>query len=143
MRSTLFALALALPGCLIVAEDSDRSSRHAAAPHHDDAYDAERTTRLRYRADVPQVFEAARAAVNAAGYGIRDINKPGKDYWNFDAYGAHDVKIHVLLNRHNHKTRTSVEVSSSRLDTRELKRIGRQIHDAIGRTLGEKGEEYD
>ena len=147
MRNAAALLALLLGGCIVhVDKDPDaRTSKPPPPPPpaqpapppghaHSEAY------MLKYRGTVDIVFAGIGKAFERLNFRITKSDTPGDDNWwvrGYHASGGFDV--HITMNRHDHKSRTTVTVSSARYDQQSCREWTRRLHAEIGKQIGESG----
>jgi hypothetical protein len=146
MKNAASVLALALSGC-IVQVDKDPDARTSQAPpppppREAATSDAARSDSfmLKYAGKVDVVFAGIGKAFERLNFRITKSDTPGDDNWwvrGYHAGGGYDVHIH--MNRHDHKSRTTVTVSSGRFDQAHCREWTRRLHAEIGRQIGESG----
>ena len=148
MKNAAAVLALLLAGCIVhVDKDPDaRTSKpqppppppapepQAAGHAHSDSF------MLKYRGKVDVVHAGIVKAFDRLRFRITKSDTPGDDNWSVRGYhssGGFDVHIH--MNRHDHKSRTTVTISSERYDQASCREWTRRLHAEIGRQIGESG----
>lgn len=146
MKICMALLAAALGGCIIEVEKDEhepRTSKPAPPPPapppaeshgHSDSY------MLKYRGKVDVVYAGIGRAFAKSNFRITKSDTPGDDNWWVRGYhsgGGYDVHIH--MNRHDHKTRTTITVSSARFDALHCREWTRRLHAEIGKQINESG----
>ena len=138
MRPLLLGLLLAGSGC-VVHVDAEPSPEPPPPSAPEPASDS---MTLKYVKKVHLVYEGVKVACARANFRITDANTPGDDNWSVRGHhagGAFDLRIH--LNRHDHKTRATVTVSSSRGHRSQCGEWVRRLHAEIGRHIDEEGRD--
>ena len=97
---------------------------------------------LRYVPRVPEVYAAIRKACDRLNIKVSDTRTPGSnDNWTVTGFHANGYfDLHIYLNRHDHRSHTTVTVKSGRYSDQQCREWTRRIHSEIGRQLGEDGK---
>ncbi|HEX7897373.1 MAG TPA: hypothetical protein VF950_06415 [Planctomycetota bacterium] len=153
MRNAAAILGLLLSGCIVHVDkdpDARTSSRPAPAPAPQPppppappapsgAAQSE-SYMLKYRGKVDVVYAGIGKACDRLNFRITKSDTPGDDNWwvrGHHASGSFDLHIH--MNRHDHKSRTTVTVTSGRYDQQSCREWTRRLHAEIGKQIGESG----
>ena len=142
MRNLLLAAwALGLSGCIIAVKDDgsappETSPPPAPAPAvrepESDIY------MVKYVKDVPEVFEGIKKACARSNFRITTADTPGGDNWTVRGHHASGIfDLHIYLNRKDHKTRTTVTVSTGRGTQFQCREWTRRLQAEIGKQIGE------
>lgn len=97
---------------------------------------------LRYVKKVPEVYDGIRKACAKLNIRITDTNTPGSnDNWTVKGFHANGwFDLHIYMNRHDHRSHTTVTVKSGRYNDSQCREWTRRIHAEIGRQIGEDGK---
>jgi hypothetical protein len=151
MRYLILALLAIAPcfGCIIAVKDN------GDAPPPDDpppppppatrvvrVEPASESYTLRYVLKVPEVYEGIRKACGRLNIKISDTHTPGSnDNWTVTGHHANGYfDLHIYMNRHDHRSQTTVTVKSGRYNDQQCREWTRRIHSEIGRQLGQDGK---
>jgi hypothetical protein len=97
---------------------------------------------LKYKQRVPDVYEGIKKACAKMNFRITKADTPGDDNWNIRGYhGGGGYDLHIYMNRHDHKSRTTVTVSSARYDQVHCREWTRRLHAEIGKAIDEQGSD--
>jgi hypothetical protein len=145
-RLALWGLALGMSGCIVhVDKDPNTRAVHeepAPPPPPSSGKTESESYTLKYKQRVPDVYEGIKKACGRLNFRITKADTPGDDNWNIRGYhsgGGYD--LHIYMNRHDHKARTTVTVSSARFDQLHCREWTRRLHAEIGKQIGEEGHD--
>lgn len=144
MRILLLALVAATSGCIIVKDDDPNSPPPPPPPQESVVVAAEPESEafmLKYRKRVPEVYEGIKTAAARLNIRLTDAHTPGDDNWTIKGHhasGSFDLQIY--MNRHDHKTQTTVTIrSNGRFTQFQCREWTRKVHSEIGKQIGENG----
>lgn len=146
MRILLLALLAASSGC-VIAVDGD-GNPHEEPPPPPPANTAvvvvepaSEDFMLKYRKRVPEVYEGIKKAAGRLNIKLTDAHTPGDDNWRIKGYHASGgFDLEITMNRHDHKTRTTVTIrSTGRANQFQCREWTRRVHAEIGKQIGEDG----
>jgi hypothetical protein len=152
MRYLLLALLTLAPcfGCIVAVKDN--------GPHDDPpppppppppsttrvvvAGPVSESFTLRYAPKTPEMYEAIRKACGRLNIKINDTHQPGNnDNWTVTGFHSNGYfDLHIYINRHDHKSQTTVTVKSGRYNDQQCREWTRRIHSEIGKQLGQDGK---
>lgn len=151
MRYLLLALLTLIPcfGCIIAVKDDGappddpppppppRERVVVAAPQH-----SSESYMLRYVKTVPEVYAGIRKACERLNIKVTDTHTPGSnDNWTVTAHHANGYfDLHIYMNRHDHRSQTTVTVKSGRYSDQQCREWTRRIHSEIGKQIGQDGK---
>lgn len=141
--------ALLFAGCIVVARRHEGEAPGAPPPQPAPVESYEppppppgavaHSTMLKYAKAVPDVFNGFRNVFSMRGSQVTEKRTPGSDNWSATAHEGMTT-IRVYLNRHDHKTRTHVQVTlPGGSDPRLAAKISRDFHADLAREIGETG----
>ena len=151
MKYLLLALVavVACSGCIIAVKDD------GSAPPPDDppppppsntrvvvAGPASESYMLRYVKTVPEVYAGIRKACERLNIKVSDTHTPGSnDNWTVTGHHANGYfDLHIYMNRHDHRSQTTVTVKSGRYSDQQCREWTRRIHSEIGKHIGQDGK---
>ena len=150
MRTLLIALLLACNGCIIAVKDDGSSADQPPPPPPPPPpgtrvvvlEPASDSFALRYRTDVPVVYDGVKKACARFNFKLTDARTPGSDHWSVKGYHASGAyELHISLDRRDHRSYTNVTVQSGRASQFQCREWTRKIQLEIGKQIGEDGKE--
>ena len=150
MRYLLLALLTLAPcfGCIVAVKDGGPPDDPPPPPPPPRervvvaAGPASESFTLRYGPKTPEMYDAIRKACTKLNIKVSDTHTPGSnDNWTVTGFHANGYfDLHIYINRHDHKSQTTVTVKSGRYNDQQCREWTRRIHSEIGRALGEDGK---
>lgn len=133
---------LAWAGCVVHVDKDPNEAPPPPPPPPGAREPASESFMLKYVKKVPEVYEGVKAACARNNFRITDANTPGDDNWSLRGHHANGVfELRIHMNRHDHKSRTTVTVSSGRGTQFQCREWTRRLHAEIGRQIGEEGRD--